>query len=124
MIHTWHALSGPIISYDSQYLNCSQLHAIIQLHEFNYALLIQAEADIQGFQIGKAVVGSGANKDSKCKPFVGKAATGRYDSCNHDGCTRAKNSGRNNLRNSRGLRNLPQCHKYIESNTPCQKFHC
>ena len=76
-----------------------------------------------GFQIGRAVVGDGANGDTACRRYVGKAATGRYNGCNHNDCTKAKNNARNNLRNSRGLKDA-DCDQYITSTAPCKKYHC
>ena len=80
------------------------------------------EADIEagGFQIGTAIVTSRANSNENCKKYVGKKATGRYDSCDHDGCTEAKNNARANLR----LGVAAQCQGYITSTSPCKKYHC
>ena len=88
----------------------------------NSYFLHSAEANIEagGFQIGKAIVGNGASGDSDCSSYVGKAATGRSDGCTHDHCTEAKNKARANLR----LGVSAQCHKYISSTAPCEKFHC
>jgi hypothetical protein len=83
---------------------------------------INTEANIEsgGFQIGEATVGSGANADSDCKNYVGKTATGRYDSCDHQGCTEAKNRATANLH----LGVVNECRMYISSTKPCKKYHC
>ena len=45
-----------------------------------------------GYQIGEAVVGSGANgKNSKCSvENIGKSAEGQANGCEHADCTAAK----------------------------------
>ena len=63
---------------------------------------------------------SGANSNNGCKKYVGKKATGKYNSCDHDGCTEVKNKARANLR----LGVASECQKYITSTTPCVKYHC
>lgn len=82
--------------------------------------IVEAKVEAGGFQIGEASVGSGANTDPVCKQYVGKKATGRYNSCTHDGCTEAKNKARNNL-----YLGIPAaCNKYVQTFTPCRKYHC
>ena len=96
------------------------IYAIIQCHVANngsYTFfpmiynITEANIEAGGFQIGEAKVGNGANSDSKCKHYVGKTATGRYDSCDHQGCTEAKNKANANLR--LGVKNEYQ--KFITS---------
>ena len=92
-----------------------------------YALIIleaQAEGNKKknGYQIGEAVVGSGANgKKSKCSvENIGKSAEGQANGCEHADCTAAKNAARATLRSQ-----VPkECHPYIESNSRCKKVNC
>ena len=72
------------------------------------------------FQIGTATVGDGANTNERCSHYVGKKATGRDNSCDHDGCTRAKNQARANLR----LGVIEACRQYITSTTACKEYYC
>lgn len=68
----------------------------------------------KGYQIGTAVVGSGANgKKSKCPSGnVGKSATGQANGY--------ENAAKATLRGQ-----VPsECHKYIQANSPCQKVGC
>lgn len=91
-----------------------------------YALIIlEAQAEgkkKKGYQIGVAVVGSGANgKKSKCSvENIGKSAEEPSNGCEHADCTAAKNAARATLRSQ-----VPnECHRYIESNSPCEKVNC
>ena len=92
------------------------------VHTFSPMIYNITEASIEagGFQIGEAIVGSGANSVSKCTHYVGKKATGRYDSCDHQGCTEAKNKANENLR----LGVEKDCRRFITSTAPCKKYHC
>ena len=88
--------------------------------------LIEVEAEgkkkKKGYQIGEAVVGSGANGNkSKCpRENVGKSAEGQENGCEHADCTAAKNAAKATLRSQ-----VPkECHKYIQANSPCRKVDC
>jgi hypothetical protein len=87
-------------------------------------IIIEAEAEGKknGYQIGEAVVGSGANgKKSTCpNGVVGMSATGQASGCNHDDCTAAKGVAKAALR----LLVPKECHKYIQANSPCKKIDC
>ena len=91
------------------------------------SLILDAEAEekgkkINGYQVGEAVIGSGANgKKSKCPSGnVGKGAQGRANGCAHTDCTTAKNNARAALRAQ-----IPaECTPYIQSTRPCKKIGC
>ena len=93
------------------------MHAYTELY---YCNIVEAFIEAGGFQIGEATVGTGANSNANCKNYVGKTATGRYNSCDHDGCTQAKNNARTNL-----YLGIPvECRPYVETFKPCKKYHC